>query len=460
MSHEVAKSDQLDAQPEAERLSALNSIEILDSPPEPAFDAIARVAANFFQADSALISFADQSRVWIKSFWGQTIRELPRENSIFDLVLAKDGPVVVPDVTKVPELDGFLLIPRLLDVAFFASVPVRSSDGKILGGLTIFRHDPGRDLTPDELRILVSLADLVSDQLELRKLRAPHGKPASRRRLFSTDRSKPDWPNESDLRAALDQGQFVLYYQPEVSLFTRKIVGLEALIRWRHPERGLVPPVDFIPLAEQSGLILPIGDWVLSEACKQIQKWSCASSRPSSLRVCVNLSARQFSRAGLADHIAALLLHTGISSRQLALEMTESSLIPNQETTLEVLKSLRKLGISLLLDDFGTGFSSLHCLHSLPFDFLKIDRSFVTRMTEGEEPLQIVRTIVELARTLGMDVVAEGIETSEQHRLLRRLGCRLGQGYLFARPMSAEAVTELLLKPGRILFDPQAGASF
>jgi EAL domain-containing protein (putative c-di-GMP-specific phosphodiesterase class I) len=150
-----------------------------------------------------------------------------------------------------------------------------------------------------------------------------------------------------------------------------------------------------------------------------------------------------------------LLLESGVSSRQLGLEMTESSLIPNIGTAMEVLGALRRLGVSLLMDDFGTGYSSLNYLHSFPFDVLKIDRTFVSRMTQGDQPLQIVRTIIELARVLGMDVVAEGIETYEQYRLLRQLGCRFGQGFLFARPLSAEKTTELLRLPGRVLPQPE-----
>jgi EAL domain-containing protein (putative c-di-GMP-specific phosphodiesterase class I) len=217
--------------------------------------------------------------------------------------------------------------------------------------------------------------------------------------------------------------------------------------------------MEFIPLAEECGLIMPIGDWVLAQACNQIRKWCLEDPRHESLRVCVNLSARQFSREGLADHVEALLLQSGISSRQLGLEMTESSLIPDMRTAMEVLGSLRKLGVSLLMDDFGTGYSSLSYLHSFPFDVLKIDRSFIGRMTEGEQPLQIVRTIIELARVLGMDVVAEGIETPEQYRLLRQLGCRFGQGFLFARPMTAENVTTLLRLPGRILPEPDSAVT-
>jgi EAL domain-containing protein (putative c-di-GMP-specific phosphodiesterase class I) len=302
--------------------------------------------------------------------------------------------------------------------------------------------------------MLESMADMAASQLELRRLRQiSNGNGVRRLRIAGASEC---WPTKQDLRYALDQRQFALYYQPEIDLNTRKIVGVEALIRWVHPERGLVPPMDFIPLAEKSGLILPIGDWGLGEACRQIQSWCSEDPRHVSLRVGVNLSARQFSRDGLADHVKALMLQYGVSSRQLGLEMTESSLIPNIRTAMDVLSSLRRLGVSLLLDDFGTGYSSLNHLHSFPFDVLKIDRSFVSRMTEGDQALQIVRTIIELARVLGLDVIAEGVETQEQYVMLRQLGCRFGQGYLFSRPVSAEAATQMLRLPGRMLPEPAA----
>jgi EAL domain-containing protein (putative c-di-GMP-specific phosphodiesterase class I) len=447
------ETSKIDRQQEDARLAALLSTGILDTPAEPGYDAITRLAAEYFQADTALLGFADESRVWIKSYWGEAVRELPRNHSIFDMVLAEDGPVIVPDIADHPQFEGPSLTLRRLEVASFASVPVRSHDGRILGSLTIFGSRPHRKMVLDELRMLESLADMVASQLELRRLRKNFNGNGSRK-AKATASVNGSWPRRPDLRRALDAREFVLHYQPEIDLSTRKIVGLEALIRWAHPERGLIPPMDFIPLAEECGLILPIGDWGLSETCKQIQRWCQEDSRHGSLRVCVNLSARQFSREGLADHVEALLRQTGISSRQLGLEMTESSLIPNMRTALEVLGSLRRLGVSLLMDDFGTGYSSLNHLHSFPFDVLKIDRSFVGRMTDGDQPLQIVRTIIELARVLGMDVVAEGIETQEQYRLLRQLGCRYGQGFLFARPMSAEDVTHLLRLPGRVLPEP------
>jgi EAL domain-containing protein (putative c-di-GMP-specific phosphodiesterase class I) len=450
--------DEMDRQQEDARLTALISVGILDTPPEPAYDAITRLAAEYFQADAAAIAFVDESRVWMKSCWRQTVRELPRKNSIFDFMLAEDGPVIVSDVYMHPHREA--LLPRLkqLGMTSFAGVPVRCSKGNILGNLVIFHRKSRQEMPPDAIRTLESLADMVSSQLELRRLRnvLNENRNGTRRTFQAAETADQSWPSSADLRQALEQKQFVLYYQPEVDLATRRIVGLEALIRWAHPERGLIPPMDFIPLAEESGLILPIGDWGLAEACSQIQKWCHEDPHHVSLRVGVNLSARQFSRGGLADYVEALLVQAGISSRQLGLEMTESSIIPNMNTALKVLGSLRRLGVSLLMDDFGTGYSSLSYLHSFPFDVLKIDRSFVSRMTQGDQPLQIVRTIVELARVMGMDVVAEGIETPEQYRLLREMGCRYGQGFLFARPMTADAVTQLLRLPGRVLPDPEA----
>jgi EAL domain-containing protein (putative c-di-GMP-specific phosphodiesterase class I) len=443
----------VELQLEDARLAALLATEILDTPPEPGFDAITRLAAEYFNADSARLGFADESRVWMKSCWGLRVLELPRKDSIFDLVLAEDGPVVVPDISSHPLHERLSTRLRRHKEASFASVPVRSFDGRVLGVLTVFSRKPCPEMQPEAIRTLESLAEMVSSQLELRRLRNTinKNKRGLRRVHHAAAIANKSWPSRTDLRQALDQRQFVLYYQPEIDLATRRIVGLEALIRWAHPERGLIPPMDFIPLAEESGLILPIGDWGLGEACSQIQKWCYEDPRHASLRVGVNLSARQFSREGLADHVEDLLAQSGISSRQLGLEMTESSIIPNMRIALEVLGSLRRLGVSLLMDDFGTGYSSLSYLHSFPFDVLKIDRSFVCRMTEGDQPLQIVRTIIELARVLGMDVVAEGIETHKQYHLLRGMGCRYGQGYLFAHPMSAEAVTQLLRLPGRVL---------
>jgi len=362
-------------------------------------------------------------------------------------------------VARHPDFADRRLMIRRLEVASLAGAPIRSGDGRILGALSVFASQPRRAMAAEELRMLESLADIAASQLELRRLRETF-RGNRGRHIEAAEAVTGIWPRKSDLRRALDKRQFVLFYQPEVELSTRRIVGLEALIRWQHPERGLIPPMDFIPLAEESGLILPIGDWGLAEACGQIQRWCREDPENTAPRVCVNLSARQFAREGLADHVEALLRQSGVSSRLLGLEMTESSLISDDGTPQEVLISLRRLGVSLLMDDFGTGYSSLHHLHSLPFDVLKVDRSFVARLTGGnKQPLQIVRTIVELARVLGMDVVAEGIETEEQYALLRGLGCRFGQGFLFARPATAATISQMLRLPGRILPEPASSGA-
>jgi EAL domain-containing protein (putative c-di-GMP-specific phosphodiesterase class I) len=259
------------------------------------------------------------------------------------------------------------------------------------------------------------------------------------------------WPTPHDLYSALLKKEFVLYYQPELELATHRIVGVEALIRWRHPHRGLVNPAEFIPLAEECGLILEIGRWGLGEACRQIRNWNSMDPALNRLRVCVNLSAREFAKEDICDHIEELLRAHELDAMQLGVEVTETSLMSNLSTAVNVLSRLRQMGVALLMDDFGTGYSSLNYLETFNFDVLKIDRSFVNRMAAGNNAQKIVRVIIELARVLNMEVIAEGIETMEQYKLLARLGCRYGQGFLLARPMPAEEVTRLLQLPGKIL---------
>jgi len=251
---------------------------------------------------------------------------------------------------------------------------------------------------------------------------------------------------EADLEQAIRTGELVLHYQPEIDLMTGAVAGFEALVRWEHRERGMIPPGEFIPLAEETGLILPLGDWGLTEACQQVAMWkTLPGAGLQSLGVSVNLSARQFGRPGLADHVAAVLAKTSVAADDLRLEVTESSLMSNPDTALETMQDLKALGVGLHMDDFGTGYSSLNHLHRYPFDTLKIDRSFIQGIAEEEDSAEIVGTILELARSLEMDVVAEGIETIEQVERLKSLGCRLGQGYYFAKPMNAETISEILV---------------
>jgi len=251
---------------------------------------------------------------------------------------------------------------------------------------------------------------------------------------------------ENDLRRAIERQQFLVYYQPIVILKTGKICGFEALVRWEHPERGLISPAEFIPVAEETGLIVPLGQWVLEQACCQTRQWQLQSVANSALTLSVNLSGKQLSQGDLSLQIQEVLDRTNFDPRALKLEITESVVMDNPDLAIRILNQLHDLGIELSIDDFGTGYSSLSYLHRFPVNNLKIDRSFISGMGLGDENLEIVRTITMLARNLGMKVIAEGIETKEQLAQLRALSCELGQGYLFSKPMDAESVDALMRK--------------
>ncbi|HYY98953.1 MAG TPA: EAL domain-containing protein, partial [Pyrinomonadaceae bacterium] len=251
---------------------------------------------------------------------------------------------------------------------------------------------------------------------------------------------------ETDLRRAIQRREFFLHYQPIVSLETGKVASFEALVRWRHPERGLVMPGEFITVAEETGLIIPLGQWVLGEACRQMREWQKHYKIDEDVTVSVNLSSRQFSQADLTEQVASVLRETGLPAHSLKLEITESMVMENIDTAIDMLTQLRNLGVGISIDDFGTGYSSLSYLHRFPIDTLKIDRSFVTQMTDNTENAEIVRTIVTLARSLGMNVIAEGVETAAQLTQLRDLGCDFGQGYLFSKAVGAPAALDLVLK--------------
>jgi diguanylate cyclase (GGDEF)-like protein/PAS domain S-box-containing protein len=251
---------------------------------------------------------------------------------------------------------------------------------------------------------------------------------------------------ETDLRKALEKEQFFLLYQPIVSLDNFKLCGFEALVRWHHPERGLVSPLDFIPIAEETGQIIQLGEWALEEACRQMHEWQEKYPQASPFFMSVNLSAKQFNHTLLMAQVDNVLRKTGLNPRQLKLEITEGAVMENIDTATEMLRHLRDLGVQLAIDDFGTGYSSLSYLHRFPIDTLKIDRSFVTRMANNPENVEIVRTIIMLAQVLGMDVVAEGVETKDQLKVLRDLKCEYGQGYYFSRPSSPADAEKIIVE--------------
>ena len=262
---------------------------------------------------------------------------------------------------------------------------------------------------------------------------------------------------EEAMRKAVERGEFVLYYQPQVDFRTGRVVGAEALIRWKHPELGLVPPAKFIPLAEETGLIVPIGQWVIRAACEQNMAWERAGY--GALRIAVNLSARQFAQPNLALSIASTLTKAGLEPERLEIELTEGLVMTDVENAIEILRDLKALGLQLSIDDFGTGYSSLSYLKRFPIDILKIDQSFVSDIENSPDDATIVLSIISLAHNLRMRVIAEGVETQKQLEYLREHGCDEMQGYYFSRPLPAEEFGELIRSGKGLPFEADAFAS-
>jgi diguanylate cyclase (GGDEF)-like protein len=273
-------------------------------------------------------------------------------------------------------------------------------------------------------------------------------------RFYTADmhaRASKRFELETSLRHAIDNHEFLLHYQPRVAIDSLEIVGVEALVRWQHPRLGLVPPGDFIPLAEETGLILPIGEWVLREACRQNREWQNRGFAP--MRVGVNISARQFQQQHLAETVMRILEEVELGPQFLELELTESSIMSNAEATIVVLNKLQTKGVGISVDDFGTGFSSLSYLKRLPIDSLKVDQSFVRELATDPDDAALVMAIINLGHTLRLRVVAEGVETQEQLRFLRLLRCDEIQGYLISKPLPVEGIETLLTPQGPRLPD-------
>ncbi len=292
---------------------------------------------------------------------------------------------------------------------------------------------PQHARNPDLLRQCANLALLYSKKLGGNNVQ-----------IYDSSLNKPKekLTLESDLHDAIEKKEFVLYYQPQVDIQSKKIMGAEALLRWQHPTRGLITPNLFLSLCEESGLIIDIGAYVFHAVCEQIKLWRAMGY--TELTVAVNLSQRQFTHTGLIELIKAILKSTDVSSENLELEITESILMENTERNIKLLQTLKNLGFKLSLDDFGTGYSSLSYLKKFPFDVLKIDKSFIDDIVASKDSEAIVSAIIAMAKSLGLTIVAEGVETQAQLDILKEKQCDIMQGYLFSKPITAEKFTELL----------------
>ena len=311
-------------------------------------------------------------------------------------------------------------------------------------------HLDGHQILADiSIGISLSPADATEPDLLLKNAdMALYGAKADGRgtyRFFEPEmdaRMKARRQLDMDLRNALANSEFELHYQPLVNLQSKAITAFEALLRWNHPVRGLVAPSEFIPIAEETGIIIPLGEWVLRRACQETSNW------PNDIKVAVNLSPAQLKSRNLIEVVVDALATAGLSASRLQLEITETVLMQNTFNTLSILQKLRALGVQIALDDFGTGYSSLSYLRSFPFDKIKIDRSFIRDLSSGAEPIAIVHAVAGLAKSLNMISTAEGVETKQQLEKLQSLGCVEMQGYLFSRARPADEIVRMFLKSG------------
>ena len=334
---------------------------------------------------------------------------------------------------------------------------------KLLAAISVTRYVAGHDLSvtaslgisiyPNDSFNTVTLIKNAETAMHNSKARGPNDFS-----FFINEmnlRAQAQQSLESAIRQGLQRDEFILHYQPKLDLTSGRIVGAEALIRWHQPERGWIQPVDFIPVAEDSGLIVPLSQWVLRQACKQVQAWRAAGL--PEMRISVNISAIDFRQRNFVANLTAILEHTGLAPGLLELEITESMLMQNVEDTFVTLRGIKDLGVRLSIDDFGTGYSSLSYLRRFPVDVLKIDQSFVRGLGENSQDARLISAIISLGKSLDLNIIAEGVETLEQLEFLQAHHCEEGQGFLFSKAVSADDFAQLIqaghpsLMPGRSL---------
>jgi EAL domain-containing protein (putative c-di-GMP-specific phosphodiesterase class I) len=377
----------------------------------------------------ALLSLVEEHEQFFKAAVGVDLPGTSREVSFCAHAVATERPMVVPDAQDDPRFADNALVTGPMGMRFYVGAPIIGRDGLPLGGLCAL-DTTARTVTDTQIARLTGLADNVPELLELRRGDAAAGLGA---RGMLTD--------SRQLRRAVDAGQIVPHYQPVVDLPSGRWVGVEALARWQHPERGLLPPSTFLPVAEASGLILPLGRSILEQACAQVADWRRRIPTAADLHLAVNVSGRQL-EAGLQHTIAQALTLSGLPAHPLTLELTETA--QTATTTDTELQALRSLGVRLALDDFGTGYSGLSYLQRFSPDIVKVDKCFVDGLGRSDRDDLLTATLIRLALDLGCTLVAEGVERPDQARALTSLGCSQAQGYLYSAPRDPRELEQQL----------------
>jgi len=415
---------------EHERLLALYECGLLDTPGDPLFDSLTTLAAQVCDAPVALLSLVDRQRQWFKSNHGLPhLAQTSRDIAFCAHTILGAEILEVPDAAADSRFADNPLVMLHPKIRFYAGVPLRDPSGFALGALCVM-DCKARRLTPTQRAALESLARLGGCLLQQHR---------SERKLAR--RSLERVQLERDLGRALERGEFLLHYQPKVSATTGKLCGAEALLRWQHPERGLIAPAEFVPILEETGLIIPVGLGVLETACVQMRRWEAAGIYVDCIGI--NLSAHQCQQPHLAAHVRRIIGALGLAAGRIELEITESMLMCDPTQAIRTLSLLKELGVALAVDDFGTGYSGLSYLKQLPLDSLKIARNFVSNIAHDSRDAAIALAVIDLAHNLGLQVVAEGVETHAQAQFLAAHQCDFLQGFLFSQPLDANAYGRL-----------------
>ncbi|NAZ75482.1 EAL domain-containing protein [Kineococcus sp. T13] len=447
---------------EGERLASLRSYQVLDTGADAALQALTAAAAQALGVPTALVSLVDEHRQFFKAATGleavlgeeaHRTRQTPREESFCAHVVATEQPLVVPDAGADARFAHLPMVTGPQQVRFYAGAPIIGRDGLALGALCVKDRTPRR-LEAAALQVLTDLAAAVAELLELRRLDAAaglHAVPGLHDGSGAGSGARQVLDESHRLRAGIDAGELVVHYQPVVDLLSGRWQGVEALVRWEHPQRGLLPPAAFLPIAEASGLIVPLGRQVLTLACTQVALWREQLSAAAQLHVAVNVSGRQLSEPDVVEVVTDALLISGLPASALTIELTETSAADVGAEVDIALQRIRALGVRLALDDFGTGYASFSYLQRFQPDVVKIDRCFVAALGRSPRDDLLAQTLIDLGSRLGCAIVAEGIEEREQVAALSALGVRLGQGYFFSAPRGATEVGHRLSSPETVL---------